>query len=172
VSAANVGSTITLFILGNGIAPLICGPVSDRIGELMLKTTLTCAVIQAAEVDAKPDARDVMYLDPVTIENVRILFMTAYPQTIEVREILGSSRFVITLNEADMAGLLAGRPSSTRDRIKLSCLVRDVVGTSFGSRQVLFERFFSSDPLTRARTLAAICPKQVAMQRVLDFHAP
>jgi len=33
----------------------------------------------------------------------------------------------------------------------------------------LYERFFASDPLARARVLKAIYPKQEATQRVLDF---
>jgi 4-hydroxyphenylacetate 3-monooxygenase len=41
--------------------------------------------------------------------------------------------------------------------------------SSFGSRQVLYERFFASDPLTRARALAALYPKSEAMQQVLAF---
>jgi 4-hydroxyphenylacetate 3-monooxygenase len=44
-----------------------------------------------------------------------------------------------------------------------------VAGSSFGSRQVLYERFFASDPLTRARALAAMYPKSEATERVLDF---
>ena len=39
----------------------------------------------------------------------------------------------------------------------------------FGSRQVLYERFFASDPLTRARAMAAVYPKGQVMERVLDF---
>jgi MFS transporter, DHA1 family, multidrug resistance protein len=33
VSADSAGWTITLFMLGYGIAPPICGPISDRIGR-------------------------------------------------------------------------------------------------------------------------------------------
>jgi hypothetical protein len=36
---------------------------------------------------------------------------------------------------------------------------------------VLYERFFASDPLTRARTLSAIYPKEEVMARVRDFLA-
>ena len=36
-------------------------------------------------------------------------------------------------------------------------------------RQVLYERFFASDPLTRARAMAAVYPKGQVMERVLDF---
>jgi 4-hydroxyphenylacetate 3-monooxygenase len=34
---------------------------------------------------------------------------------------------------------------------------------------VLYERFFASDPLTRARALGAIYPKDEMMQRVQEF---
>jgi 4-hydroxyphenylacetate 3-monooxygenase len=53
--------------------------------------------------------------------------------------------------------------------VRLFRLAWDVAGSSFGSRQVLYERFFASDPLTRARALAAMYPKSEAMERVLDF---
>jgi 4-hydroxyphenylacetate 3-monooxygenase len=33
----------------------------------------------------------------------------------------------------------------------------------------LYERFFASDPLTRAKALASIFPKQRVMDQVLDF---
>jgi hypothetical protein len=34
---------------------------------------------------------------------------------------------------------------------------------------VLYERFFASDPLTRARAIASIYPKKELMDRVLEF---
>lgn len=149
----------------------------ERIGELMLYATLTRAVIRAAEADAKLDEWGVMCPDSVTIESTRNLFMTAYPKMIEILQLLGSSSFMITPSEADFKGPLAGHfeqylatdTTSARDRVKLFRLAWDVAGSSFGSRQVLYERFFASDPLTRARALAAIYPKTEAMQRVLDF---
>ena len=151
--------------------------VEDRIGELMLNTTLTRALIRAAEADAQLDEWGVMCPDPVTIESTRNLFMTAYPRMIEILQLLGSSSFMITPSEADLQGPLAGHIEqylatdtiSARDRISLFRLAWDVAGSSFGSRQVLYERFFASDPLTRARALAAIYPKNEAMQRVMDF---
>ena len=72
---------------------------------------------------------------------------------------------------ADIEQYLATDNTSARDRVKLFRLAWDVAGSAFGSRQVLYERFFASDPLTRARALAAIYPKNEAMQRVLDFLA-
>ena len=42
-------------------------------------------------------------------------------------------------------------------------------GHAFGSRQVLYERFFASDPLARARFVGAIYPKREVMERVRAF---
>jgi 4-hydroxyphenylacetate 3-monooxygenase len=53
--------------------------------------------------------------------------------------------------------------------VRLFRLAWDVAISSFGSRQVLYERFFASDPLTRARALVAIYPKREVMAQVLAF---
>jgi 4-hydroxyphenylacetate 3-monooxygenase len=53
--------------------------------------------------------------------------------------------------------------------VKLFRLAWDIAGSAFGSRQVLYERFFASDPLTRARALNALYPKETVMQRVRQF---
>ena len=39
-------------------------------------------------------------------------------------------------------------------------LASDLAISSFGNRQVLYERFYASDPLSRARALAAIYPEE------------
>ena len=147
------------------------------IGELMLTTTLMKACMRGAEADAKIDEWGVMCPDPVMIESTRNLFMTAYPRMIEILHLLGSSSLMITPSEADLNGPLAGDiaqylatdTTSARDRVRLFRLASDVAISSFGNRQVLYERFFASDPLTRARALAAIYPKGEAMERVLGF---
>ena len=59
--------------------------------------------------------------------------------------------------------------ASARDRVKLFHLAWDIAGSAFGSRQVLYERFFASDPLTRARALNAMYRKDEVMQRVRAF---
>jgi 4-hydroxyphenylacetate 3-monooxygenase len=69
----------------------------------------------------------------------------------------------------DIERYLATDKSPARDRVRLFRLAWDVAISSFGSRQVLYERFFASDPLTRARALAAIYPKSEAMAQVLAF---
>jgi 4-hydroxyphenylacetate 3-monooxygenase len=151
--------------------------VEERLGELMLNTVLMKACMRAGEADAALDEWGVMCPATLPIESTRNLFMTAYPRMVEILHLLGSSSFMITPSEKDLDGPLAGHieqylatdGSNARDRIRLFRLAWDVAGSSFGSRQVLYERFFASDPLTRARVLNAIYPKQEVMQRVLDF---
>jgi 4-hydroxyphenylacetate 3-monooxygenase len=159
--------------LGNSQLP----NVEERIGELMLYTQLTRACMRAAEADAQLDEWGVMCPDLLMVESPRNLFMTAYPRMVEILQLLGSSSFMLTPTEADMKGplgpaieqYLATDNSPAKDRVKLFRLAWDIAGTSFGSRQVLYERFFASDPLTRARALASIYPKREAMDRVLEF---
>src|SRR5947209_13015864 len=159
--------------LGNALLP----HTEERIGELMMYTELMKACMRAAEADAELDQWGVMCPVPLRIELTRNLFMTAYPRMIEILQLLGSSSFLITPSEAGFQSPLAPEieqylttdNTAARDRVKLFRLAWDAAGSAFGSRQVLYERFFASDPLTRARAMAAIYPKGEMMERVLEF---
>jgi 4-hydroxyphenylacetate 3-monooxygenase len=148
--------------LGNAHLP----HTEERIGELMLTTELTRAAMRACEADAKLDQWGVMCPSVLPAECTRNLFMTAYPRMIEILQLLSSSSLLLTPSEADMDGPLKGRIEqylatdsiAARDRVKLFRTAWEVAGDAFGSRQVLYERFFASDPLTRARALAALYP--------------
>ncbi len=159
--------------LGNAHLP----HTEERIGELMLTTELTRACMRAAEADAELDQWGVMCPAILPAESTRNLFMTAYPRMIEILQLLGSSSFLLTPSEKDFSGPLAPQIEqylatdsiAAKERVKLFRLAWDVAGNAFGSRQVLYERFFASDPLTRARALAAVYPKGPVMERVSEF---
>lgn len=161
--------------LGNSHLP----HAEERIGELVMYTELMRACMRAAEADAELDEWGIMCPAPLPAETTRNLFMTAYPRMVEILQLLGSSSLMILPTEADMNGPLASHieqylatdNSTARDRVKLFHLAWDISCSSFGNRQVLYERFFASDPLTRARVLAAMFPKQQVTDRVLDFLA-
>jgi 4-hydroxyphenylacetate 3-monooxygenase len=149
----------------------------QHIGELMLTTELMRSCMRAAEADAEIDQWGVMCPAILPVESTRNLMMTAYPRMIEILQLLGSSSFLIQPSEADFKGPLAPEieqylatdNTAARDRVKLFRLAWDAAGSAFGSRQVLYERFFASDPLTRARALAAIYPKEEMTDRVREF---
>jgi 4-hydroxyphenylacetate 3-monooxygenase len=133
--------------------------------------------MRAAEADSKLNQWGVMTPASMPAEVTRNLFMTAYPRMAEILQLLGSSSLMILPTEADMDGPLGGHiqqylatdNTDARSRIKLFHLAWDIACSSFGQRQVLYERFFASDPLTRARALAAIFPKKEVTDRVMEF---
>jgi 4-hydroxyphenylacetate 3-monooxygenase len=145
-------------------------------------TELMRACIRSAEADATLDQWGVMCPVPLQIELTRNLFMTAYPRMAEILELLGSSSFLITPTEADFATplapdieqYLATDTATARERVKLFRLAWDIAGSAFGSRQVLYERFFASDPLTRARALIGLYQphRDDVMERVRRFLEP
>ncbi|HET7343686.1 MAG TPA: 4-hydroxyphenylacetate 3-monooxygenase, oxygenase component [Methylomirabilota bacterium] len=159
--------------LGTGSLP----HSEERLGELMMYTELIRACVRAAEADAALDEWGVMRPAVMPAEITRNLFTTAYPRMVEILQLLGSSSFMITPGEADFAGplkpaieqYLATDTASARERVTLFRLAWDIAGSAFGGRQVLYERFFASDPLSRARFLGAIYPKDELMRRVRDF---
>jgi 4-hydroxyphenylacetate 3-monooxygenase len=143
----------------------------------MLYAELMRSCMRAGEADAEIDQWGVMCPAILPVESTRNLMMTCYPRMIEILQLLGSSSFLIQPSEADFDGPLAPQIEQylatdtleARERVKLFRLAWDVAGNAFGSRQVLYERFFASDPLTRARAMAAIYPKGQAMDRVREF---
>jgi 4-hydroxyphenylacetate 3-monooxygenase len=149
----------------------------ERLGELMMHTELMRACMRAAEADAELDEWGVMCPARLPVETSRNLFMTAYPRMVEILQLLGSSSFMIIPSEEDFRSplapdieqYLATDTATARDRVKLFRLAWDIAGSAFGSRQVLYERFFASDPLTRARILNAVYPKDEVIRRVRDF---
>ena len=159
--------------LGNAQLPI----TEAHIGELMLYTELMRSCVRAAEADAAIDQWGVMCPAILPVESTRNLMMTCYPRMIEIVQLLGSSSFLIQPSEKDFDGplkpeieqYLATDSTEARERVRLFRLAWDAAGSAFGSRQVLYERFFASDPLTRARAMAAIYPKAEVMDRVREF---
>lgn len=147
------------------------------LGELVMYTELMKACMRAAEADAELNEWGVMCPAQMPVETTRNLFMTAYPRMVEILQLLGSSSFMIIPSEADFNSPLAPRieaylateTASARERVKLFRLAWDIAISTFGNRQVLYERFYASDPLTRARALNAAFPKQEVVGWVREF---
>jgi 4-hydroxyphenylacetate 3-monooxygenase len=160
-------------ILGNTQLP----HTQERLGKLMMYTELMKACLRAAEADARVDEWGVMCPAQLPIEITRNFFVTAYPEMVEVLQLLGSSSFMIRPSEADFQSPLAPEieqylatdTATARERVKLFHLAWDIACSSFGGRQVLYERFFASDPLTRAQFLNTIYPKDALIERIQGF---
>jgi 4-hydroxyphenylacetate 3-monooxygenase len=83
----------------------------------------------------------------------RQLFIRMYPRMAEILHLLGSSSLMALPTEADLTGPLAADidryletdSASAEERIRIFRLAWDACCSAFGSRQVLYERFFQGD---------------------------
>jgi len=132
------------------------------------------ALVRAAEADTSIGANGVAYPAAMPLAAARNLMPRFYPRMIEILQLLGASGFMATPSAADFGATIepdldryfqAAR-ADARERVRLFRLAWEVAGTSFGSRQVLYERFFSGDPVRNMASLYLSYDKTAAIARV------
>ncbi len=159
--------------LGSGQLPHVQGLVA----ELMLDLEVMKACLRAAEADAALDRWGVMCPSRMPLDVARNLFPRMYPRMIEVLHLLGSSSLMAIPSRADFAApigpdlehYLSTDTMTGRERARLFRLAWDMACSAFGTRQVLYERFFFGDPARMASALYALYDRQPLMERVREF---
>ena len=141
-----VASLMSQYLGTNGISA-----VQEKIGELLDYVEMLKACVRAGEVDARAAANGVFApaLDPILAARDSFLWM--YPRMIEVLQQLGSAALIPVISEDDLQGPLSelvqryfrGTGVDARDKLSLFRLAWELAVDSFGSRQVLYERFYS-----------------------------
>jgi len=107
----------------------------------------------------------------------RHLFVRMYPRMGEILQLMGSSSLMALPTEADLSGPLAediGRyletdTASAEERIRLFRLAWDTCCSAFGSRQILYERFFQGDTYRTVVLLNNVYDKEPMTARVREF---
>jgi 4-hydroxyphenylacetate 3-monooxygenase len=175
----------TEFILG--VASLIVDAIAieqfqhvqGKIAEIIYYLESMKAYIRASEADAAVDRWGVMTPAWPPLDAARNMFTWMYPKMIEIIQLLGASGMMARPTKADVAGPMgaaiekyyqAARASAV-DRIKLFRLAWDVALSSFGSRQVIYERFFFGDPVRMQMATFGSYDRQPYMNRVREFLA-
>ena len=152
--------------------------VQERMGELVVYLEILKACVRASEADAELNQWGVMCPSAAPLVAGRNLFpRMMYPRMTEIIQILGSSSLMALPSEADfetaltpeVERYLATDSSSARDRARLFHLAWDVACSSFGGRQVLYERFFGGDPVRNSIALSHSYDRGPAMARVREF---
>ena len=100
-----------------------------------------------------------------------------YPRMIEILQLVGSSSMMALPTEADMNGPMSSEirryletdSVSAQDRVRIFRLAWDTACSAFGSRQVLYERFFQADFVRNAAILCELYDQEPAMERVKEF---
>jgi 4-hydroxyphenylacetate 3-monooxygenase len=128
--------------------------VQGMLGEMVDAVETIWAFIRTAEVEAKTDQNGICVPRPDTLYTARNYFPRVYPRLVELLEMLGSSGLMAIPDEATVESEIADDvetyyQSATlggKERVRLFRLAWDVACSSFGARQVLYERFFAGDP--------------------------
>jgi 4-hydroxyphenylacetate 3-monooxygenase len=151
--------------------------VRERLAEMIMTTEVMRACLRAAEADAALDRWGEMVPARAPLDTARNLFPRLYPRLVEIIQLNSSSNLMAAPSEADFASSLmpeieryfaaAGAPA--RERVALYRLAWDVVGSSFGGRQTLYERFFFGDPVRMAGALVDNTDLQPLIARVDNF---
>ena len=145
--------------------------------EIIENLETTKALLRAAEADAAPDEWGVFCPAEMPLMIARHLFIRMYPRMGEILQLMGSSSLMALPTEADLKGPLADElaayldtdTASAEDRIRLFRLAWDTCCSAFGSRQILYERFFQGDVYRNVVLLNSLYDKEPATAFVREF---
>ena len=159
--------------LGSSELPQVHGMMAEIIENL----EITKALLRSAEVDAELDEWGVMCPVDISLMVARQQFIKMYPRMGEILHLLGSSSLMALPTENDFSGPLVEAIdryletdfSSAKERVKLFRLAWDTCCSAFGSRQILYERFFQGDRNRNVVLMNTRYDKEPMSQFVLDF---
>ena len=151
--------------------------VQEKLSEIIVAVEMMRAFLRASEADAAVDRWGLMTPAWGPINAARNLFPKLYPRLVEIIQQLGASGLMAIPTEEDMHSpirplidrYLQGRNVDAYERVRLFRLAWDVALSAFGSRQVLYERFFFGDPVRMASALYTSYDKEPYKQRIQEF---
>jgi 4-hydroxyphenylacetate 3-monooxygenase len=173
----------TEFLLG--VASLIVDTIAieqfqhvhEKIAEIIINLEAMRAFLRASEVEAQVNRWGVMQPAWPPLDAARNVYTRMYPRMVEILQQLGASGFMAIPTEKDVQGphsetirhyYQAARADAI-DRIKIFRLAWDIAISAFGSRQVLYERFFFGDPVRMAGAMFNSYDRKPYMERVRAF---
>ncbi|MHB8577786.1 MAG: 4-hydroxyphenylacetate 3-monooxygenase, oxygenase component [Dehalococcoidia bacterium] len=135
--------------------------VQEKVAEIIDTLATVRSWLRAAEADAAPaPGREGIWPATEPWIAMRHSFPDLYVRVIWIVKQLCASGLMLTPTEADVHGPIAetiakfyqGASIGAEERVRVFRLAWDLVGTQFGSRQELYERFFNGD-VVRLRQL-------------------
>jgi 4-hydroxyphenylacetate 3-monooxygenase len=151
--------------------------IHEKTAEIWVALETMKAFKRAAEVDAAHNAYGMMTPAWDPLDAARNLFPRTYPRLVEIVQQVGASGLVSMPTLADVNGPLhedirkyyqAARVDAL-ERIPLFRLAWDAAVSAFGSRQVLYERFFFGDPVRMAGAVFQSHDRRPYMDMVREF---
>ena len=142
--------------ISDGIGISRFDQVREKVSEVIDILATNNAFLRAAEADAEPvdgGMGEGIWLASEPLMAMRHWYPDAYQRVTQIIQQLCAGGLMLTPSEADINGPLSadiekfyqGATLQARDRIRLFRLAWDLIGTEFGSRQTLYERYFNGD---------------------------
>ena len=160
--------------LGSGEQP----HVQERLGEMIMYLEIVKGLLRSAEVDAADNEWGLFTPAQMPLTVAENMYAGSfYPRMIEILQLLGSSSLMGLPAQADFDSeirpdldhYLATDTSSALDRVQLFHLAWDISCSSFGSRQLHYERFFAGDLVRNAQLMVSTYDREPLRQTVRDF---
>ncbi len=152
--------------------------VQEKIAKIIMMLESMRAFLRASEADAKLNRWGIMTPDFKPLNAARNLYPRLFPQLRTIIQQLSASGLMALPTEEGMNNreirpaidnYYQAKNTSSEERIRLFHLAWDIAGSSFGSRQELYERFFFGDPVRMASALYNWYDKEPYKQRIREF---
>ena len=151
--------------------------VQEKISEILLIAETMKAFIGASEGNASVSRWGLMTPDYVPINSARNLWPKIAPTMASMLKLLGASGLMAIPPEGilespakpDFDRYYQAKLADGEERVHLFKLAWDAVGSSFGGRQDLYERFFFGDPVRMASAYYGWYNKEPYKERVKEL---
>lgn len=149
--------------------------VQEKASEIIIALETMKALVVASEANAKLNHYGVMTPDWTPLNVARNTFPRLYPRLVEIIQQLGASGLMALPTEKDFTNpdlrddldrYYQAKNTTAIERTRLFRLAWDTAVSAFGSRQVLYERFFFGDPIRMASALYFSYDKEPARRQV------
>ena len=127
--------------------------IQEKMAEIIDTTETVRSYLRAAEADAGPWRGEGIWLAPEPCVAMRHNWPDMYQRVAAILQQMAAAGLMLTPTEADMTGDIQGYTDKyfqgaslpAYQRVRLFRLVWDLIGTQFGSRSTLYERYFNGD---------------------------
>ncbi|MEM3852132.1 MAG: 4-hydroxyphenylacetate 3-monooxygenase, oxygenase component [Methanomassiliicoccales archaeon] len=152
--------------------------VQEKVARIIMMLESMRSLLLCAEEHGKINRWGIYTPDFRYLNVGRNLYPRLYPQIREIIQQIGASGLIALPSWKDIESenlaqyvdkYFQGRNVSAREKIALFKLAWDATGSSFGSRQELYERFFFGDPVRMASALFQWYDKEPYRELVRDM---
>jgi 4-hydroxyphenylacetate 3-monooxygenase len=151
--------------------------IHEKLSEIIIGLETMKSLLEKSERDCQLDEFGTMRPHLPSLQIASNIFPKIYPRYCEIVQIIGASGMVTLPTEkainssigSDIRQYLQGSTKTAEERIKVFRLAWDLTMSSFGTRQIQYERYFFGDPIRLSSALYNTYPKEQYVKIVCEF---